>query len=409
MKILIFYRDALSNGGVPEDVRGISKSLSNKNEITLINKTSRDNNELTCKFNYQYKNIFNLTNLLIRYLKKNKPDFVIVYGYFMFENFFVMFICKLFKVRIVLFTIGQLMKNGLTDKLFVNHQDLKFSQFKKNHKDDFLIKIARSSQGLKSRFLKFIYIKTIGLLMINISYAISLFSKAEYSDLIKIYPKIKSKFIYTPIGITEKKAFSAENFYFKKFGIDNSITKLLFCGRIDWKLKGIDRLVNAIKEIKYTNKYKYKPFKLFFIGSDYRNSVSKLLPFLRKNNLEEDVLFVTEDMYERGSIEPLRDADVNILLSRWDYFPRTLREATLFEVPVLVSEETNFGDLVRDFKAGIVSKNPDDIKVLASEIAFITQDKYRNGFKNGSRNLSKHLNWNNIGNILHKNLIKLKK
>ena len=209
------------------------------------------------------------------------------------------------------------------------------------------------------------------------------------------------------MGITEKKAFSAENFYFKKFGIDNSITKLLFWGRIDWKLKGIDRLVNAIKEIKCTNKYEYKPFKLFFIGSDYRNSVSKLLPFLRKNNLEKDVLFVTEDMYEKGSIEPLRDADVNILLSRWDYFPRTLREATLFEVPVLVSEETNFGELVRNFKAGIVSKNPDDINVLASEITFITHDKYRNGFKNGSRNLSRYLHWDNFANIMETNISKL--
>ena len=82
-------------------------------------------------------------------------------------------------------------------------------------------------------------------------------------------------------------------------------------------------------------------------------------------------------MYEKGSIDPLRDADVNILLSRWDGFPRTLRESTIFEVPMLVFEETNFGDLVRNFQEGIVAKNPDNVSELILDLAFISKSNNR--------------------------------
>ena len=206
------------------------------------------------------------------------------------------------------------------------------------------------------------------------------------------------------MGITKKNPETKQNFYSQKFGLDKNVTKLLFWGRLDWHYKGIDRLLKAIKEIKNSNKYNYKPFKLFIIGPDYNNTLSKLNFFVQKNKLEDVIIFVNQNMYKRGSIDPLRDADVNILLSRWDYFPRTLRESCFFGVPMLVSEETNFGDLIRKFNAGVVSKNPDDITILASEISLITHSKYREELNIGCVNLSKYLDWNNVARIVNENL-----
>ena len=89
-------------------------------------------------------------------------------------------------------------------------------------------------------------------------------------------------------------------------------------------------------------------------------------------------------------------------------FPRTLRESTIFKVPMLVSEETNFGDLVRNFQAGIVAKRPDNVSELAIDLAFISKSNNRNFFKNGSKNLSNYLEWDNVAKDLKRNLLKFK-
>ena len=396
---------------MPEDIRGLYKGLQrNGVQLDLICKENRNKNN-SIKTKFIYKNIIDLIILIFKYLKSNKPDFIILIGFFIYDNLIVLLACKLFRLTTILFPFGHFMKNGLKEKIFVSNPDIKYLESKKFSSIRFFnFKIF--IQNFKSRILKYFFIKTLGTFMIKLSSIVSLFSKEEHNDFIRLYPRIKKKFIYTPMGITMsktvKRSVSKTNFYTEKLKVDPSFTKFLYWGRVDWHIKGIDRLLNAIKEINFSDDYQYEPFKLFIIGPDYRNSFPKLKLFIKKNKLEDIVFLISSDMYEKGSIDPLRDADVNILLSRWDGFPRTLRESTIFEVPMLVSEETNFGDLVRNFQAGIVAKNPDNVSELILDLAFISKSNNRNLFKNGSKNLSNYLEWDNIAKDLKRNLLKFK-
>ena len=84
------------------------------------------------------------------------------------------------------------MKNGLKEKIFVSNPDIKYLESKKFSSIRFFnFKIF--IQNLKSRILKYFFIKTLGTFMIKLSSIVSLFSKEEHNDF-KEYPRIK---VYT--------------------------------------------------------------------------------------------------------------------------------------------------------------------------------------------------------------------
>ena len=51
------------------------------------------------------------------------------------------------------------------------------------------------------------------------------------------------------------------------------------------------------------------------------------------------------------------DADFIVLFSRWDGFPRVLRESLSSGIPIIVSKETHFSEIINEFKVGIVVKD----------------------------------------------------
>ena len=51
-------------------------------------------------------------------------------------------------------------------------------------------------------------------------------------------------------------------------------------------------------------------------------------------------------------MQPFVSADYSILLSRWDGFPRSLRESIFYNIPIIASKETNFGDIINKTDCG---------------------------------------------------------
>jgi len=127
-------------------------------------------------------------------------------------------------------------------------------------------------------------------------------------------------------------------------------------------MKGLDRLVEFVSNM---NPEISKRIKIHLLGPDYQNGFEKMESALIGKACRNVFLFHPKEIWSLGKYL-LAQADYSILLSRWDGFPRALRESIYLSTPVLISEETNFKDFVEEHQCGELILNSNDLERLVS-------------------------------------------
>ena len=117
-----------------------------------------------------------------------------------------------------------------------------------------------------------------------------------------------------------------------------------------------------------------KNARLYMIGPSYQGGGEEALTHVSKLKLNGKAHWIPPGEYPSGSLAPLASADASLLFSRWDGFPRAIRESLELGVPFVVSEETHFEDVATEFDCGEVVDNADDPKSIA--IALIKMYRY---------------------------------
>ena len=101
-----------------------------------------------------------------------------------------------------------------------------------------------------------------------------------------------------------------------------------------------------------------------------------------------------------GNISPFINADYSILSSRWDGFPRSLRESLEYQVPIICSIETNFADICRKFQCGISFKNKNELIKIFNNVSKSESQNLKRNCYNASSFLDGERYKNNIRFIL---------
>jgi len=126
-----------------------------------------------------------------------------------------------------------------------------------------------------------------------------------------------------------------------------------YVGRIDFKEKGIDVLLEAFKELTKTN----LQFHLLMIGKglDYKNANN----YCNLNNLKVTFLSSKENIFEFYNL-----MDLVVLPSRIDPFPLVMLEAGLMQKPFIGSNVDGIAELIEHNKDGLLfeSGNSEDLK-----------------------------------------------
>ena len=99
------------------------------------------------------------------------------------------------------------------------------------------------------------------------------------------------------------------------------------------------------------------------MGPDYNNSVILINDLIKKNNLKNKISLYSKEIWS-NNLYPFVAADYSILLGRWDGFPRSLRESISYDVPIIISEETNFKDVIEVSNCGFLIDLKNDAKIL---------------------------------------------
>lgn len=396
-KHILIMNDFFDKGGVPSDYRNwvhyYNRHAHTKifvNNYKIIDKNVNIDNYLT----FTFLTFFKLFNKHI-----DKDDYVLIFSFFSIYSIFASLLCILKKIKYVLVPLNQINDEVFSKKIFIEFPEIKSLESTKTKRVNCINRLLITINP----FLKKLMFVTIGKFMVKNSSAVGVFSNFEKNE-IKKRVKYKNKYVIYRWGINPQiKKLPNTNFFIENFKNYENKINYVYWGRLDFYFKGLDLLIEAVKHIKL--QIGKIPFRIYLMGPDYQNSVPKIDSLIKKYNLEEDIIRCGPDLYISKEKIPLREADVSIYLSRWDGFPRTIKESMFFGVPVIVTEPTHFGDNVRDDKLGYVVNDLNNIAEIADGLLKMTSAKLRNNFSNNCLRYIHNLYWENVVNDFYKNLV----
>ncbi|MGF0019757.1 glycosyltransferase family 4 protein [Sporofaciens sp. SGI.106] len=221
--------------------------------------------------------------------------------------------------------------------------------------------------ALKQKWLK----KTVANLLlfgayINGARAIQCLSNAELNKTFKG----KYKFIGTN-GVTIPEIYKRD---FSKDAI-----KLVYIGRLDPYHKGLDLLLQAIKqEEAYLKEYKCT---FSFYGPYVKEWEDYIVNYILQNELTE-LVSLHREISGPNKEQELLSADIFIQTSRYEGMPLGILEALSYGIPCFITWGTTLGECVSSYDGGFVA----DTTVNSIAENFHTMVGERSNFKNKSEN-----------------------
>jgi glycosyltransferase involved in cell wall biosynthesis len=320
MHLGIFYRDFLADGGAPKEWRRLASELTSVgSKVTVYTYTGAqptieiDDVSLKIVKGNKRPSLWVPTDLLAMITDEiYRPDVLIVVGALIPENIAVCRAASRSRIPYVLAPIGHLALNVLDrspirKRLFLNL---------------FLRPIFRRAAGIH-------YLSDFELEQLR-KYSNGPFIKLGYGTFRDDIPaKLSGKY------------------FRKRLGLSNENKVIMYLGRLDIYGKGLDVLIGGFSLALP----RLPGAVLLLVGPDETGSRQNLHSLIRTQHLEDHVK-ILDPIYGDEKFDALASADVLVLTSRYDAFPRSIREGLSVGCPCIVSEETMMGSVLIGSGAG---------------------------------------------------------
>ena len=139
--------------------------------------------------------------------------------------------------------------------------------------------------------------------------------------------------------------------------------RMLFVGRVS-ELKGIRELIDAFVRLQKLNP-EMKVF-LDIVGEGLQDFVDEVKGGIRREGLVDQVCFHGRVSFGEKLFELYRNANVFVLPSYSEGFPRVVWEAALFCVPIVVTRVGGIPDVLEDRKHALLVKARDSRALLVA-------------------------------------------
>ena len=230
---------------------------------------------------------------------------------------------------------------------------LKIARYLKQNKIPYII-IPHGELRVEAQHRKYIKKKLANLLLFNSmiknAKAIQYLSNEEFqSTNLKVESFIRTNGVEMPT--LYKKQYNGEQI------------KFVYIGRYEWKAKGIDLLLQAIKNTKEFLEKNNAVFELYGPDSHGRKKViQNMVDELNLNN----IVRINDQVFGKEKEKKLLDADIFIQTSRYEGMPMGILEALSYGMPCVVTKGTALGDYVKEYDAGWVAET--DIDCISDAI-----------------------------------------
>jgi glycosyltransferase involved in cell wall biosynthesis len=237
-----------------------------------------------------------------------------------------------------------------------------------------------------SKLKKTLYFILFDRYFLNHAKVIQLIGQSEIEGIRS--KKISTKYVLIPNG-QELKSFS---------GKKSSKLQFVFCGRIDIQTKGLDILVQAVKECVRQG----VDINLKVIGGGNQSKAFQLL--IRKNNLAKHIVCLGP-LFGKEKDELIGESTALVLTSRNEGIPGVVLESMALGVPVIVSPETNLAEQVSKYHCGLSLEN-NSPKLLAEALKKFQElhgtNHYSKMAENCRRTIAHHFSWTLIAQEINK-------
>ncbi len=150
------------------------------------------------------------------------------------------------------------------------------------------------------------------------------------------------------------------------YGIPEDAFVLMFLGRLDVWVKGLDLLIEAFSHLPAHR------FWLVMAGPDWRGGLTELQGLAKRLGCRDRILF-TGPVYDDKKWALLRMANVFVSPSRWEAFSIAQAEAMACCLPVVTSVKVNLASDLRALDAALIV--PLAAEPLAKAIAMLAADE----------------------------------
>lgn len=179
------------------------------------------------------------------------------------------------------------------------------------------------------------------------------------------------------------------------YRVRRQVKKIVFLSRKDIRHKGIDYLLEAIKDDQEIFRASNATIDLY--GSVESEEDEKYINNYISENHIEDIVTNNGPAFGLDKEKILNDADAFVLTSRHEGFPMSILEALSFGLPVLITDGTNLDEIVAKEQAGWTchSSSKDVAEMLRGAI----ECKDCSAYSVNARKLSLKYTWDEISKL----------
>lgn len=235
---------------------------------------------------------------------------------------------------------------------------------------------------------KFLWLRAVEAGLLQKAKAIHFLTCSEANEFERHHIKTRAKRIIAPNGVDEqpfRDPILAKQFLLKRLALPQGAFVVLFLGRRDIRVKGLDLLLAAFSRLGREHADRSH---LVLVGPDVNGSSATLLSMARRFGIR-DQFHLVDPIYGDEKLSLMAGADVFCLTSRSEGCPGALLEALSVGARCVVSTEVGIADDIAASLAGWVCR-PNSESIAASLTAALGQVQERHRVRNISRN-SVHL------------------
>ncbi|PID31641.1 hypothetical protein CR983_00075 [Candidatus Saccharibacteria bacterium] len=183
----------------------------------------------------------------------------------------------------------------------------------------------------------------------------------------------------------------------KKTHFNDDRLRLIYVGRYDYKIKGLDRLIEAVNLIQ--TEMRQRDIRVALYGTDEGDSLVRINENIKRYSLE-DLIHVNDGLFGEAKREAILSSDCFIQLSRTEGQPLGIMEAMDIGMPCIVTEGTTFHEVARQFQAGIPVS--DDAKAIGDTLLAIRDGAYdlESISQNASDYTKTHYGWESVSKLM---------
>ncbi len=139
----------------------------------------------------------------------------------------------------------------------------------------------------------------------------------------------------------------------KKTRFNDNKVRFIYIGRYEWKVKGLDILLDAVKSIESFMRKNNCIVDMY--GPNIYNRYETVKSMIEEKGIQ-DIVYIHHELVGNEKEKELLESDIFIQTSRHEGMPMGILEALSYGLPCIITEGTTLDKIVANYNCGWVSE-----------------------------------------------------